>query len=579
MIPNGITHTEVVGAWGYTAEGAVAGASSNVAHHSNPGIKARYFIDVWMTGPFHAIGILRHNLRASAYGSCSTTNSAASLDVIRGLVSAPRPADPIVFPGQEQTVPVYRFITESPNPITMCGWTNVFVGVPIVVMMPNPVTSATATLNGPTGPIEVCVLYNGHTGGDALASSLLAGDNAIIVVPRVPLGLADGRYSVNVNAPGNPSPSWNFNVVRDGPLSYKPLPPNTPPLTPPPPSLLINVLGPTFWFQTGQLAPGTTVSYQFPGVNGVPANAQSVILNVVVSSIQSNGFLTVFPHGGARPTASNQNYFMPAPTQVCPARPTRSNPCKLVQGPSVDSFSTIVFAKIGDGGFVDFYVHGSVTLFCEVLGYMSLGGAGGSYLTPVSPFRLYDSREASYAPRGGVPLSQNEQRTLTVPSIPANSPAVFLDVVATGVTGSGVLLLSAGPCGSSPSSQTVAFNPTRVAIANFNLVGLQNNQFCVTSTAPGTAHVVIDAAAYLQTTPSKVFNQMVPTRVYDTRDNSGAFRDGLGPLISHVPRSLNLGTTGVPGGATGVVVTLTVTETTGPVSVACAICLQLVSLD
>jgi hypothetical protein len=289
---------------------------------------------------------------------------------------------------------------------------------------------------------------------------------------------------------------------------------------------------------------------------------------VVVSSVQSSGFVTVFPHGGARPTASNQNFFLPAPTKVCPRRPTRANPCKLVQGPSVDSFSTIVFAKIGDGGVVDFYVHGSVVLYCEILGYMAPGSAGGAYLTPVSPFRLYDSREPSYAPLGGVAMSQNEQRTLTVPSIPPNTPAVFLDVVATSVTGSGFLMLSAGPCGSSPASvHAVAFNPTRVAIANFNLVGLQNNQFCVTSTAPGTAHVVIDAAAYLQPTPSKVFTQIAPTRLYDTRDNSGAFRDGLGPLIAHVSRPLNVGAAGVPGGATGVVVTLTVTETTGPVSI------------
>ena len=63
MLQNGITHDEVPGNPGYTSGGDIAGNSGNVAVSSSVSASARNHIDLWMTGPFHAIGILRHNLR------------------------------------------------------------------------------------------------------------------------------------------------------------------------------------------------------------------------------------------------------------------------------------------------------------------------------------------------------------------------------------------------------------------------------------------------------------------------------------------------------------------------------------
>ena len=65
-----------------------------------------------MTGPFHTIGILRHNLRSAGFGMCTVQqhtdpwHSGATLDVLRGLDSTPRPTTPIVFPGNGATVPL-----------------------------------------------------------------------------------------------------------------------------------------------------------------------------------------------------------------------------------------------------------------------------------------------------------------------------------------------------------------------------------------------------------------------------------------------------------------------------------------
>ena len=122
MLQNGIAHDETPGRPGYTPGGDVAGNSGNVAVSSDVSARARKHIDLWMTGPFHAIGILRHNLTTSGFGLCADAagaawKSGATLDVIRGLDSSrPRPTAPIVFPGNGVTIPLDRFVTDGPQP-------------------------------------------------------------------------------------------------------------------------------------------------------------------------------------------------------------------------------------------------------------------------------------------------------------------------------------------------------------------------------------------------------------------------------------------------------------------------------
>ena len=137
-----------------------------------------------MSGPFHAVGILRANLTQTSYGQCSsptnpsttTWRSAATLDVIRGLASAAEPSTPIVFPGNGATTSLTRFVAESPDPRTFCGWSGQSVGLPLLALMPAGVSSAGATITGPNGPVATCVLHGANTTG--IASSILGGDNA-----------------------------------------------------------------------------------------------------------------------------------------------------------------------------------------------------------------------------------------------------------------------------------------------------------------------------------------------------------------------------------------------------------------
>ena len=124
LLYNGITHDELPGNPGYTVGGDTAGNNGNVAVSSSATATARNHIDLWMTGPFHALGILRPELATTGFGICAdettpTWHSGATLDVLRGIDSnRASPTTATVFPGRNATLALDRFVTESPNPLT-----------------------------------------------------------------------------------------------------------------------------------------------------------------------------------------------------------------------------------------------------------------------------------------------------------------------------------------------------------------------------------------------------------------------------------------------------------------------------
>ena len=67
MLYNGISHDETPGLPGYTPEGDAAGNNGNVAVSSQINTSARSHVELWMSGPFHAIGILRPNLAVDRF--------------------------------------------------------------------------------------------------------------------------------------------------------------------------------------------------------------------------------------------------------------------------------------------------------------------------------------------------------------------------------------------------------------------------------------------------------------------------------------------------------------------------------
>ena len=117
---------------------------------------------------------------------------------------------------------------------------------------------------------------------------------------------------------------------------------------------------------TGAMSATGTLNLAVLGRGGVPATGVgAVAVNLTVTSPTANSFLTLWPTGSPRPTASNLNFV---------AGQTTAN---------------MVIAKLGDGGQVSLYnLAGTPDVIVDVLGWFP---TGGSY-TSLSPARLLDTR-------------------------------------------------------------------------------------------------------------------------------------------------------------------------------------------
>ncbi|MEO5745577.1 MAG: CAP domain-containing protein, partial [Terracoccus sp.] len=211
MLVNDMAHASRPGSPGYTPEGNQAGTNGNVAVSSVINTSERAFVELWMTGPFHAIGILRPGLTTASFGICdspdtSKWHSAATLDVLDGLIPQPAPTQPILFPGNGTTTNLNRFLVETPNPLTACGWTGE-AGLPVLAMMPEATIGATATISGPNGPLASCTVSAANTTGTS--NQILDHDNVVVVIPRLPL--SDGTYQVTIHTDAR-DVRWTFNI-------------------------------------------------------------------------------------------------------------------------------------------------------------------------------------------------------------------------------------------------------------------------------------------------------------------------------------------------------------------------------
>ena len=129
------------------------------------------------------------------------------------------------------------------------------------------------------------------------------------------------------------------------------------------------------------------------GAGGVPAaGVSAVVLNVTVTEPTAESFLTAWPAGQTRPTASNLNYL---------AGQTSPN---------------LVVVTVGDAGTVDLYNNlGSTHLVADVAGWFSLDGSGvGSGYTSLT-------RPACSTPGPG--SEQRRRSSDPLPAWPCRSPA------------------------------------------------------------------------------------------------------------------------------------------------------------
>lgn len=119
-----------------------------------------------------------------------------------------------------------------------------------------------------------------------------------------------------------------------------------------------------------------SVSVQIAGADGgmLQAGASAVALNVTTVNAKAGGYLTLYPDGGARPTASNLNFG------------------------AGRVIANAVIVPVGSDGKIDLYngSAGGTDVVVDVIGYYSSTGAS-AYL-PIAPVRVLDTRTAGAGP-------------------------------------------------------------------------------------------------------------------------------------------------------------------------------------
>jgi hypothetical protein len=289
--------------------------------------------------------------------------------------------------------------------------------------------------------------------------------------------------------------------------------------------------------------PGQTRGLTVAGTGTtVPAGATAVVLNVTAVNPEAGTHLTIWPAGQPMPVASNLNV---------PVGAVRPN---------------LVVVGVGAGGAVSIFNNsGKVHVLADVVGYYADDAAGARY-TAISPKRLLDSRDGTGG--HGTPWGAAQTRPVVVrggsTTVPGDATAVALNVTVTGPTAPSHLTV--WPAGEAmPVASNLNYQPgdtvpnlVIVKIGAGGAVNIFNNS--------GQVEVIADVVGYYSSAAGGGLVAVTPTRLLDSRDGIGGHVTPWGPGQT---RDLQVagGTTGIPAGATAVVVNLTGVFPTAPTHV------------
>ncbi len=222
-------HTEDPANPWYTVEGAQAGQSSNVMVSTSTATTDLFAIDLWMRGPFHAVGIIDPALAQAGFGSYREASGifqmAAALDVIRGLGTVPVTVTfPVYFPSNGGVLPILAYTGgETPNPLSSCAGYTPYTGPPIILQIGDGGLTPQVTDFGfwhAGTSLEVCEFdETNYTDPvyQATGRSILGVRDAIVLMPRYPL-TAGETYSATITNNADVY-TWSFSVASDATTS------------------------------------------------------------------------------------------------------------------------------------------------------------------------------------------------------------------------------------------------------------------------------------------------------------------------------------------------------------------------
>jgi hypothetical protein len=228
----------------YTAEGSIAGRTSDVIPPGGIELTDKQAIDLWVAGPFHRLPILNPSLKEAGFGSYSEDGESAMAMQLREpsafehsseFKPAPRsyimPANrgdedqsndhaqrAVEFPPANATVPLAAFDSgEWPNPLASCPGYKAPTGIPITLQLGKSATPKiqSAVLTSNQQPLESCAFdattYRGDDETQTLTGrAVLESYGAIVLIPRARLHSGAG-YEVSIVADGK-SYQWTFKV-------------------------------------------------------------------------------------------------------------------------------------------------------------------------------------------------------------------------------------------------------------------------------------------------------------------------------------------------------------------------------
>ncbi len=246
----------------------------------------------------------------------------------------------------------------------------------------------------------------------------------------------------------------------------------------------------------GAVGAGSTLNLTVTNRGGVPASGvAAVALNVTVDGPTASSYITAFPTGATRPTASNLNMT---------ANQTVAN---------------MVIVPVGTNGQISlFNFAGSTHLIADVLGWFPAGSVTG-----LTPARLMDTRsdgvtiDGAFQREGAV--GPNTVKTLTVAGrggVPAGASAgaVALNVTATEPTGNSFITVfptgQAQPTASNLNvvpGQTVP-NMVIVPLGTAGQINLYNQS--------GNTHLIVDVLAWFPSATASITG-VNPARLLETR--------------------------------------------------------------
>ncbi len=257
---------------------------------------------------------------------------------------------------------------------------------------------------------------------------------------------------------------------------------------------------------------GTQGMVKFPvlGRGGVPTTgAGSVVLNVTAIGPTAESYLTVWPAGATRPTASNLNY---------------------VAG---QTFPNMVIVPLGANGEISmFNAAGIVDVAVDVLGYFP----ATSTFVGLVPKRLMDTRVGGATVdqlfQMRTPLGANGIVSVTVAGrggvLPAGGGSVALNVTAVGPSTESYMTV--WPTGQPmPTASNLNYRAGQT-IPNMVIVPLGANGKVSLFNAAGTVDVLVDVLGFFPEDPG--FTGLAPARLMDTRGGAtidDSFR-GTGPV-------------------------------------------------